>query len=1068
MKKNYALLKAFIVLLTVFTIKLNAQISGTVTVNSGLATGGTNYQTFTALANDLNTNGVNGPLVVNVVAASGYTEQPSFSNIAGVSATNTITVNGNGALLTFNSTNSSQPWVLALDGADYMFFNNLNVWGTGTYAYACAVANGATYNTFTNCTFSVNATGTSANQIAVVLSGNISSYSNQSNSGNYNTWSGCTMSGGYYGISMRGSNSTPYNIGNRVLNCTLTNWYAMGIYHYWYSKNYVLKGNTIQRPNRTNSTTLYGIYSYYAEGTIIDGNRIQNLFDSHLGSTNSCTGIYQYWNGAGGGKANANHCRNNIISDIKHNGTIYGIRAYYTDGYVYHNTISLDNAASTSGTTYGLYCIGTNGYAVDVMNNIVSVTRGGSGTKYCMYSGSTSNISWDKNNYYLNAAAGTNYLGSYTSPVNNLAALQLQGIEANGFTVNPAFTNPAGQNYIPTATALNNVGTPVGVYSDVNNNPRSGTQPDIGAHEFLSVNCVGTPSVNTISPATYTLCPGENVTLGLTNYYSDLGITYQWQYSFTSAVGPFTNVIGATSNVFTTPNLTNSTYYGIVMTCANGNGSVNAVGYVTVAGTTTMNVPYHEDFEGINGPNKMPNCSWTSNSLGANCLTYTTTLNQNRNAHSGTKFASFYGYYVNGANYFYTNGLLLNAGVTYSASLWYQTEYYGYANFTDLSILYGTAQNTTGLVTIASTGGSAASPIYKSLSNTFTVPTTGIYYVAVRATSNGNYGAYYLSWDDLDISIPCSLNSPSVTASASSNTICSGQQVVLNATGADTYLWSTGATGSSITETPLLSTMYSVIGTSTLSGCAVTVQTQMVTVNQSPNVVVYTNKPQICAGQQVNLVANGADTYMWNTSATSAIITVTPNSTTIYTVIGTNNLNCSTPATIQVVVAPNPTVTIVSSAINPNEICKGESLTLTGGGAVSYSWSSSSLFIQSPVAIINPMSSTVYTLSGSNASGCVGMSTYVLNVSECTGINEITTTNGVKVYPNPTTGYFVVELASGTVKSIEVIDLAGRVVLSNAVAAGKVNVNISDLSHGIYYLKVQSDSSVEVIKIVKH
>ncbi len=1068
MKKNYNLLKAFIVLLSLFTINLHAQISGTVTVNSGLATGGTNYQSFSALANTLNIGGVNGPLVVNVVVASGYTEQPSFNVISGTSATNTITINGNGALLTFNSSSSSQPWVLALNGADYMFFNNLNISGTGTYAFACAVANGATNNMFSSCTFSV-PLGTSTNQIPVVLSGNVLGYSYQSNSGDYNTWSSCIMSGGYFGISMWGSNSTPYNIGNKVLNCNITNWYAMGIYHYWYSKNYILKGNTIQRPNRTSSTTIYGIYSYYAEGTMIDGNRIQNLFDSHLSSTNSCTGIYNYWNGAGGGKSNPNTVRNNIISDIKHNGTIYGIRAYYIDGYVYHNTISLDYAGSTSGTTYGLYCIGTSGYDVEIKNNLVSVSRGGTGTKYVMYSGSTSNIIWDKNNYYLTSTSGTNYLGYYTSAVTSLAALQLQGIEANGFNVNPAYTNAAGQNYIPTATALNNVGAAVGVYSDVNTNPRSGTQPDIGAHEFLSINCVGTPSVNTVSPASYTLCPGENVTLGLTNYYSDLGITYQWKYSLTSAVGPYTNVIGANTGVITTPNLTNSTYYSIVMTCANGGGSVNAVGYVTVAGTTTMNAPYHEDFEGINGTNKLPNCSWTSNSLGGNCLTYTATMNQNRSPNSGTKYAAFYGYYVNGSNYYYTNGIQLNAGITYSASLMYKTEYYGYTNFTDLSILRGTSQSTTGLVTIATTGGPVSSLIYKSLSNTFTVSTSGIYYIAVRATSNGNYGAYYLSWDDLDISIPCSLNGPTVTANSSTTTICSGQQVILNATGANTYSWSNGATGATVTDTPLFSTLYSVVGTSTLSGCASTVQTQMVTVNQSPNVTAYSNEPVVCAGKQANLVAGGANTYMWSTSSTNAVITVTPNSTTTYSVIGTNNLNCSSAATVQIAVTPNPTVTITSTAINPNEICKGESISLTGNGAATYSWSSSSIFIQSPVAVVNPLSSTVYTLSGGNANGCVGMSTYILNVSECTGINKITTTlSGVRIYPNPTSGFFTIESNSGSVKVVEVTDLAGRVILSNTASTEKINMNISMLANGIYYVKIQSDASVEVIKIVKH
>ena len=92
---------------------------------------------------------------------------------------------------------------------------------------------------------------------------------------------------------------------------------------------------------------------------------------------------------------------------------------------------------------------------------------------------------------------------------------------------------------------------------------------------------------------------------------------------------------------------------------------------------------------------------------------------------------------------FYTNGIYLKAGVTYSAALWYQTEYYGYNNWTDLSILYGTTQTATGQVTIATTAGPAISNVYKSLSNTFTVPTSGIYYIAVRGTGNTSSSAQY-------------------------------------------------------------------------------------------------------------------------------------------------------------------------------------------------------------------------------------------------------------------------------------------------------------------------------------
>ena len=75
-----------------------AQLSGTYTVNSGAATSGTNYASFTALASALSTSGVSGAVTVNVVAGT-YSGQMELKVIPGASSTNTITINGNGQTL---------------------------------------------------------------------------------------------------------------------------------------------------------------------------------------------------------------------------------------------------------------------------------------------------------------------------------------------------------------------------------------------------------------------------------------------------------------------------------------------------------------------------------------------------------------------------------------------------------------------------------------------------------------------------------------------------------------------------------------------------------------------------------------------------------------------------------------------------------------------------------------------------------------------------------------------------------------------------------------------------------
>ena len=83
-------------------------LSGTYTIDKGSAASSTNYQSFTSIFGDMyngtrtdggtsNGSGVSGPVVINVVSASGpYTEQFTIFQISGVSSTNTITLNGNG------------------------------------------------------------------------------------------------------------------------------------------------------------------------------------------------------------------------------------------------------------------------------------------------------------------------------------------------------------------------------------------------------------------------------------------------------------------------------------------------------------------------------------------------------------------------------------------------------------------------------------------------------------------------------------------------------------------------------------------------------------------------------------------------------------------------------------------------------------------------------------------------------------------------------------------------------------------------------------------------------------
>lgn len=128
--------------------------------------------------------------------------------------------------------------------------------------------------------------------------------------------------------------------------------------------------------------------------------------------------------------------------------------------------------------------------------------------------------------------------------------------------------------------------------------------------------------------------------------------------------------------------------------------------------------------------------------------------------------------------------------------------------------------------------------------------------------------------------------------SASSTSICSGSSVSLTVSGATSYTWNTSANGNSIVVSPTATSVYSVTGTST-TGCIGT-QTISVNVSPLPGVSINTAFTTICKGQNINLLASGANTYSWSNGFTTGGITISPSVTTTYSVIGTNtNTGCS-------------------------------------------------------------------------------------------------------------------------------------------------------------------------------
>jgi hypothetical protein len=592
-----------------------------------------------------------------------------------------------------------------------------------------------------------------------------------------------------------------------------------------------------------------------------------------------------------------------------------------------------------------------------------------------------------------------------------------------------------------------------------------------------TVACSGAPGSNTVVGPSVLICPnaGPN-TLTLSNTYitgstpataiMQTGLTYAWFSSTTSPVGPFTTAVtGATTSTVAAPGSSVSIWYQAVITCTNGGPFTTSAtpGAILIASTTTSVVPYRESFEGIGYNNLLPNCSWLTSGLGTTFQTYTASASNNRVPRTGTSFGAF----VAPANnvYVYTNGIQMEPGITYSAAIHYASDYSGSTNWSNMRILVGPNQSTTGLVQVASTSPAVSGP-YKRLDNTFTVPSSGIYYLAINATGISGT-APYLMLDDISVTIPCDMingNSPTITTIQSATTACQNDVVTISANGADTYTWSTGDTGPVITPTALaigLNTL-GVSGTNTLTGC---INTNMLYINiiPSPPISVFANNPVSCSGQPVNISAYGTGSFQWNNNATTSYITVSPTVNTTYFVTLTNVQGCSTTASIQIVVNPLPTVTIVGGVA---EICAGEALNLFGNGGVQYQWTWNVNISQTMALTDHPMSTTVYTLTGTNTNGCSNKATYTQNVNPCTGItlNEKAES---RVYPNPTSGLITIESGEEPVSQIYISNIAGQKLMTFGGFENSTQLNIESLPAGVYFISAVSTSSTRTVMIVK-
>lgn len=690
------------------------------------------------------------------------------------------------------------------------------------------------------------------------------------------------------------------------------------------------------------------------------------------------------------------------------------------------NSIAVSPSANTTYSVSGTDANGCMNSATKsiTVNALPSVTIAGP-SAICWASSAT-----------LMASGASTYTWSATSSTTNSIAITpssnttytVTGTDANGcrntatrtVTVNPlpsvAISGPAALCSGSSAT-LTALGAATYTWSTASNNNLVVISPTVNTTYTLtgtdangcvnsaikSVTVNALPSV--VISGNTTICAGTNATLTATGATS-----YTW-------------VTGATTSSVSVSPSSNTMY---TVTGTDANGCVGTAGANVVISSTLSIV--------VNGPSLL--CSGSSatlNATGANSYTWSTGATGGSVSVSPTAFTI---YTVTGTDV---------SGCTGTA----------YKNITVVappSVTIGGPSAVCSGNSINLSASGATSYTWSTSATTTSIsvsPSSTVTYSVTGVDGNGCSGTAnkMITVNPLP---PVSVTGPS--------TVCAGASATIQVSGALSYTWSTGAQATYQVITPFADITYYVYGTDA-NGC-MGGATKSITVSALPALTIG-GPSSVCNGSSISLTANGAATYTWNTGSNATSISVSPTVATTYTLRGTSANTCSNTAVRSITVNPLPVVAVSG----PTLICKGNTATLTASGANSYAWTTSS---NNATVSVSPASTTLYTVNGTDLNGCSKAATFTLSVSPCTGIEswskeEIT----MSLYPNPAREEVFIQ-GNERIQAYSILDVTGRIVAESAGLNTEVmRVDLQRYESGMYMIVIYTGNSVAKLKFIK-
>jgi len=233
----------------------------------------------------------------------------------------------------------------------------------------------------------------------------------------------------------------------------------------------------------------------------------------------------------------------------------------------------------------------------------------------------------------------------------------------------------------------------------------------------------------------------------------------------------------------------------------------------------------------------------------------------------------------------------------------------------------------------------------------------------------------------------------------------------------------------------------------------------------------FSNSGLSCATNTGSVNASGwpsGTTYTWSGPGLSGPIN---NSSASCSLTGSYNCTITAPGNCPLVLTTSVATsgTFATSVIASNTIvCSGGSVQMLASGGSSYTWAPASSLSSSNGTLVtaNPTVTTTYTVMASGSGSCTpSPNTITINVTTCAGINSLFSDSGIRIYPNPNNGEFIIR--SEKELNARLSDQLGRLV--SEIKLGEENnyeFNTYGLPGGIYFLTGTEPGKHFVHKIV--